>query len=312
LSLKYLKYFKNINILNQKYVLKAVYKSYNDSILINSKPDSINVEFIKHDNLILNDKFELNYWNLNSKALIVDSKNNNNELPFENAKVIINDKETGLKTNNNGEFQLNSLMNGVNYKITLKSEHVEFEEKLVKIDLNLKTFQENFIELKNLLKVYVKSFDVCGKIKFKQEIKSDDLASLSKIIRLKVFQYGSKNEEINTRLVNIDEKLSYCFKLNKSPLEYIIKIDVSGANANDFESFLKFNVDEQRVFINRDPVLDLNFEQFDAELNGVVQFLDECPNDFKLSLKSKNKVNLVKEITELKCNQEMKQVEFHI
>ena len=304
--------FEFKNIVNQKYVLKAVYKAYNDSILINSKPDSINVELIKHDNLILNDKFELNYLNLNSKALIVDSKNNNNELPFENAKVIINDKETGLKTNNNGEFQLNSLMNGVNYKITLKSEHVEFEEKSVKIDLNLKTFQENFIELKNLLKFYIKSFDVCGKIKFKQEIKSDDLASLSKIIRLKVFQYGSKNEEINTRLVNIDEKLSYCFKLNKSPLEYIIKIDVSGANANDFESFLKFNVDEQRVFINRDPVLDLNFEQFDAELNGVVQFLDECPNDFKLSLKSKNKVNLVKEITELKCNQEMKQVEFHI
>ena len=105
--------YYSLNILNQKYVLKAVYKSYNDSILINSKPDSINVELIKHDNLILNDKFELNFWNLNSKALIVDSKNNNNELPFENAKVIINDKETGLKTNNNGEFQLNSLMNGV-------------------------------------------------------------------------------------------------------------------------------------------------------------------------------------------------------
>ncbi len=113
-------------------------------------------------------------------------------------------------------------MNGVNFKITLKSEHVEFEGKSVKIDLNLKTFQENFIELKNLLKFYVKSFDVCGKIKFKQEIKSDDLASLSKIIRLKVFQYGSKNEELNTRLVNIDEKLSYCFKLKKSPCEFNI------------------------------------------------------------------------------------------
>jgi hypothetical protein len=102
------------------------------------------------------------------------------------------------------------------------------------------------------------------------------LASLSKIIRLKVFQYDSKSKKLNTRLVSIDDKLSYCFKLNISPLEYIIKIvDVSSANANDFESFLKFNVDEQRVFINRDPVLDLNFEQFDAELNGVVQFLDE-------------------------------------
>ena len=310
--------FQNIGF--QKYVLQAVYKIAEDSVVIFTKPSTLNADLIKHDDLILNEKFELSYLNLKAKALITDYKNDKKEIPVANALIVVNDKETGLKTDNQGDFQLDNLLNGVDYKVTLKSNHVGFEEKSIKIDLAQKSFTEFSNELKNFVKFFVKSFDVCGKIKFKQEIKNGDLLRFSKIIRLKVFQYNSKNEEINTKIVNIDENLSYCFKLLQSESEYVVKIDtakaVGDANA-DLEGFLKFNVDEHRIVINREPVLDLNFEQFDAELNGVVQFLSsdnvfKCPTNFKIHLKSKNKIEFVKEITDLICNLDKKQFEFQI
>lgn len=48
-------------------------------------------------------------------------------------------------------------------------------------------------------------------------------------------------------------------------IEYNVKIDTTnaagGANA-DLETFLKFISDEIRVLMNKDSVLDLNFEQY--------------------------------------------------
>jgi hypothetical protein len=310
------------NIAFQKYSLQAVYRLL-DSIVVFSKPDGITVELVKHDNLVVNEKFELNFLNLNPKAVIVDSTNNQ-ELPFVDAKVFINDKEVqNVRTDRLGEFKLAGLVHGVGYKVTLKADHVYFEEKTILIDLSAKSMQETVNAVKNFAKFSVKSFDVCGKIKFKQEIKSSDLVRLAKIIRLKVFQYLPNGiEEVNVRYIKIDENLSYCFKLNKSPIEYIVKIDITnvagGANA-DLETFLKFISDEKRVYMNKEAVLDLNFEQFDAELSGTVEFLSanddgefKCPVDFKLHLKSMSKGDFINQITDLKCNPAKKQLEFQI
>ena len=74
--------------------------------------------------------------------------------------------------------------------------------------------------------------------------------------------------------------------------------------------------DEKHLNINKEAILDLNFEQFDAELNGIVEFLGneefKCPVDFKLYLKSKSKADLIREITDIKCIMDKKQVEFNI
>lgn len=315
------------NVAYQKYQLSAYYNQ-DKSILIFTNPEQITADLTKHDNLAVSERFQLNSVSLKSKALIVDnSQKGNEELGFENAQLYINDIEVKEeKSDKEGIFSLNQLQHGVNYKITLKYPHVYFEEKQISIDLSQKSI-ESLNNLKDLLKFNVKSFDVCGKIKFKQEIKPNDLSRIKKILRLKVYQQiPPKNEEINVKHVNLDDNLSYCFKLNKSPMSYTIKIviqksdDAGFGSDDDLSSYLKFVPDEKQINLNKQPILDLNFEQFDAELTGIVEFSSDvnfkCPtnddNKFILYLNSAFKINFSKQINSFKCNQEKKSFEFEI
>jgi len=173
-----------------------------------------------------------------------------------NGEVFINDKKSAMDIKD-GLFTFENLKSGY-YRIKVKSNNVQFEEKTVNIDLTgsgaLQPFGLPHHMILKLAKFVPKSFDVCGRIVMLSG--KMDKSEIIKNIKIK----STSDKLINVAL--LDNKLNFCLNLEANN-SYTIKTEFS----DSFKQ--KFKMEETVVEVVEGPLFNITFEI--RSLNNPIQ-----------------------------------------
>ncbi len=270
--------FKFDNIAYGSYSLTAKFES--DHIHYTLKPDRINVDLVQHKSVVLAEKFMLNDASVKI-GLFTDNKN----AFVAGAKVFLKDKMIANLPNGQNEFEINHLEVG-KYTLNIQTENIFFDDFVFSVDLSLKSIEQK--TLSSVSKINAKSVNMCGMVKVKEDIRKV-FESLSK--KIQIVAHDANKKVVTT--VGLDENFSYCLKLNMKT-DYYLKAIVQDENIN---KVLRLIPNEKHVTVQNAPIFDQNFEQFEAKLNGFIEFLNvaDCKPDMKLKLVTV-KMDWVKEV----------------
>ena len=167
----------------------------------------------------------------------------------------------------------------------VQSPHVFLEEKSVTIDLKslacLQLDSPQHQGLASLTKFVATSFDVCGHVKLLKEIASAD--DILRSIKIKSVSENNDGHAKKIKLANLDANLRYCLPLDVNQV-YTIRAELS----DNLMQMLKLVPDERRVTVTDGPLLNVDFEQLEAKIEGQIRFVagQTAPQDFLISLKS--------------------------
>ncbi|XP_071958436.1 BOS complex subunit NOMO1-like [Antedon mediterranea] len=169
-------------------------------------------------------------------------------------------KQTPTTTKADGSFRLEKMKSG-HYMISAVKEHYHFNELTTKITANTP----------ELADIVAARFDLCGHLQIDQW--PSGLAKRSH----KVVVAG---KDIKPMSKTVDKEGKFC--LDVAPGTYTVKVEIS-----DAEHAAGFQLVEatREVIISNSPVLDVNFQQFKAVIQGFVYCLDIC-GEVDLALKS--------------------------
>lgn len=206
--------------------------------------------------------------------------------PLESGEVYVNGQKYSNGINKDGSFKLEKLVSGT-YKINLKSKNIYYEEKLINIDLSssscLQKESSQHQRLLSLSKFIAKSFDVCGQVKITKN--SGLLSDLSKSVQIKCYKAGQTEADKPNFLISasLDQDLKYCVVLDVNT-NYIIKAELS----DNLSQVLRLVPIERKLTLTDSPLFNINFEQLEAKLEGLIKLLpgQVAPSDFSLNLKS--------------------------
>ena len=269
------------NVIHGKYNIVAKYSKNNLQFFM--RPDLLEVDLTKHSNLLLENSFIFNSVSIRSKVLLSKNK------PLESAEVELDGKK--LLLNKNGEFLIDNLSNG-NYKLSIKAKNIYYEDRFIKIDLSSKKILESS-SLLNLAEIFPKSFDVCGKVGIKN---SNLLSNLAESIKIRCFL---DNKLYKT--ISLDKELKYCIALDINK-NYALKAELS----DKLSQILRLVPQERKILLSDGPIFDADFEQLEAKLEGIIEFLpnEQIPNDFSVTIKSSD--SAWKQNIPIKCSKDKK------
>jgi hypothetical protein len=179
------------------------------------------------------------------------------------------------------------------HKIEIKAKHVYFEEKVVNLDLSsansLNDEKQQYQHILALKKFVANSFDVCGQIKIIRDQTNANLVNdVLKSTQIKIYHVQKSNAEETLLLVktlNIDENFGFCHALESNKV-YSIKADL---NHPSLLQVLKLVPEEKRVTVSNSHIMNIDFEQLEAKLEGRIKFLAKqsvAPNDLILYFKA--------------------------
>jgi hypothetical protein len=186
----------------------------------------------------------------NVKGFIVSgSFVNNKGNGVSGVKVLLNGKETGILTNQQGEFVLQDMTSG-NYEIEGRKENTFF--KVEKFDIS-----PGKQKLKPIL---ISHYNICGKIQVDPE---------NQDVREFTFHSGTNKIQKGTT----DNLGNFCFKAEPSDHTYTLRPIIESR-----EKGLKFHPEFLQVSLKDEPILNLKFEQILYEINGNVKCLSSPCN----------------------------------
>ena len=200
---------------------------------------------------------------------------------IENGQVYINDQKADIQIDNNGNFILADLTSG-SYRIKIKSEHVYFEEKMINLDLSslacVQAESSQYQRLLSLTKFVAVAFDVCGEVKV---IKEQNIPNLFKAIEIKVYE-----EKKLIKSAKLDANFKYCLSLDAGH-NYLLKAELVDLN---MAKKLKLIPVEQQLQVTNSPVMNVNFEQLEAKLDGQIILLpnQDMPTSLIVTIKSED------------------------
>jgi hypothetical protein len=265
------------------------------------QPEYLYVDLTKHQDAILTESFKLSQVTVESQALLSDVSEDLLECLKENffikmaylnqgvgladGEVYVNGKNSGVKTSADGSFVLSALSTGI-YKFEIKSKNIYFQEKQVHVDLSssncLKTGSALNQRLSGLSSFKAFSFDVCGQIKMiKDQLNSNYLNDFIKSVRIS-FKKVEQNGPKNYKSTNINENYEYCVQLEANS-EYIVHAELS----ENLSQIIKLMPDEQKIQVTNKPIMNVNFEQMEAKLDGTILLLSrqDVLKDLTLNIK---------------------------
>ena len=191
------------------------------------------------------------------------------------------------------------------YKLGIKSNHVYFEEKSLKIDLsNANGLRVDSANYQQVTRFIAKSFDVCGQVKLTitndQAIQQD----FSTSIQIKVYQIKDAKKQQDLTLIKstkLDKNLKYCLILDGG-VEYLIKAEL----AEGLSNIVRLVPDERKIQLSNSPLLDVNFERLEANLNGKIILLDKrsLTSDLVVTIKSTDTRNVWSKDLQVKCQED--------
>ncbi|XP_015919887.2 BOS complex subunit NOMO3 [Parasteatoda tepidariorum] len=177
---------------------------------------------------------------------------------LQNVSVYINDEIHGV-SDANGIYHLENMRAGT-YHLEMKKELLVFESKEMKINPNTPRLPD----------IYVSKFYVCGQL-----IIEEYPAGLERSERSLILKSLKDNEEL---IVQINVDFTFC--LHAAPGKYTLEPKISETEA----SFgLKFMPVKQTIEVIDEPLLNIKFKQFRAEVKGKVNCIEKC-SDIVLDL----------------------------
>lgn len=246
------------------------------------RPNEIDVDVTRHKNVKLAESFRLDHVSVESVAVLSDKNK-----PLTSGEVFVNDKKQA-DIGKDGKFSLGKLTSG-SYKIEIrpsKTLAAHFETKTVRVDLSswqaIKSSSDASNLLLGLTRFQAKSFDVCGRVK----INNANLASnLVQSVRIKVYSATGDNNKAVVKSSTLRDDLTYCLELDAGR-DYVVKAELS----DSLSQLLRLVPLERRISVVDSSLLDVDFEQLEARLDGQIRLLAgksvSTPQDLKVVLKS--------------------------
>lgn len=268
--------FSFSNIAYGKYKLTASLEMENALFKFSMKPESINADLTKHQDVVLSDTFKLEKVTVVSQALLKQ-----NGKPIENGQVYINGEKLSKDIGRDGKFEM-TLVSG-KYKIQVKSNNVYFAEHSFNLDLsNFDTTKDQYSELRGLKTFVANSFDVCGQVSV---IKDQNINNLYKSIKINA--YMASNMKL-VRSMNLEKNLQYCMVLN-TDTSYVVKAELTDQKLAKILKLVPF---EKKITVSDKPIMNVNFGQLEAKLDGKLVLLPNpnqpLLNDLVITIKSED------------------------
>jgi len=245
--------FQFMNIAYGKYKLTSSYASENGKIKFQMQPESISVDLTGHQDVKISEQFKLSEVIVSSQASV-----KKNGALINSGEVLINGQKTPV--GKDGQFSL-ALKSGT-YKIQVNSDRTYFTSNEFTLDLSKSTILDSSSQpnqhLQALTNFVASAFDVCGQVSV---IKEQNLPDLYKSIKINAYLSG---QQMPVSSVNLDKNLKYCIPL-KTNTQYILKAEITDAKLS---KVLKLVPLEKKISVVDEPIVNVNFGQLEAKLDG--------------------------------------------
>ncbi|KAJ6228491.1 nodal modulator 1-related [Anaeramoeba flamelloides] len=186
-----------------------------------------------------------------AEGLVLDHQ----EKPVANAVLIV-DENVNTMTNENGQYTIENITEGI-HDIKIEAEHYYFdEEELLQIEITP--------ESKIIKTVHSIGYDICGQLNFENDQEANSLSANRKIL---IYTQDPNDETNKDKTIKIftNSKGEYCFKAMPN-IGYHIAPKISKSEQE--QGLALHTAHSFPLYVNNGPLFDINFDQTIVNIEG--------------------------------------------